>query len=115
MKSKFIGMIGYYKSQKVEVVELDNGWVNEITPKFWIRYLEGANKGDEFTLSRRTVSNIFKEGWVKPDWKNLIEDAKNDFRCGECQELKPWQTQWDSSQLGVCSICDDCKNEMEKK
>lgn len=49
-----------------------------------------------------------KKSWKRPDWSKLIPEAKSNFRCGECNEMKPWQEQWDSTKENVCSICDSC-------
>lgn len=53
--------------------------------------------------------------WARPNWEELTPEAKADFRCGVCNNLTPWQEQWDSVLTNVCSICDSCKADREEE
>ena len=57
------------------------------------------------------------QNWKRPNWNELIPEAKSNFRCGNCNEIKTWQQQWSSTLENVCAICDDCKasEEIENK
>lgn len=61
-----------------------------------------------FGMARRRTTEV-KIEWVRPDWQELIPEAKSNFKCSRCDQSRPWQEQWQSTEELVCSICDGCK------
>ena len=62
-----------------------------------------------------------KPTFNRPDWDKLIPEAKDGFRCGQCNEMKTWQEQWQvtvpkrSREISGCDVCTGCKEELEAR